>query len=231
MKTSAIRVISYTIVLITFVLGIFLLENLENSDNDSSIKLSKVRHFYKTMNVTSDRPSSLPAFDKNPAVPTELTPNAEDDYISDLVSDPTDEPTPEPSEEIIEEPIPLEGKDLYIFYIAEIINEYYPNVDPYIALAVLETESRYQPNVVSSAGAVGLMQLLPQYHAWRMDKYGLTDLFDPYTNIICGIDLLNDLYAQKGSWEAALYGYNASTAYVNGVLQKADILREDGYFA
>ena len=123
-----------------------------------------------------------------------------------------------------------EGKTLYIFYIAQIIEQYYNNVDPYVALAVLECESDYNPREYSYAGAVGLMQVIPKYHAWRIDKHGLDDLWDPYTNIICGIDFLSELYAKHGNWSRALFGYNASTAYVNKVLNRADILRKDGYF-
>lgn len=125
---------------------------------------------------------------------------------------------------------PLYGKDLYIFYISQITEQYYPAVDPYIALAVLELESNYIPDLTSRVGAVGLMQVLPKYHARRVEKYGLNDLWDPYTNIICGIDLLDELYSKKGDWSKALLGYNNSTTYVKRVLNKADILRGDGYF-
>lgn len=125
---------------------------------------------------------------------------------------------------------PLYGEELYRFYIAQIVEQYYPEIDPYIALAVLETESNYDPNAYSSCGAVGLMQWIPKWHAWRMEKFHLNDMWDPYTNIIVGMDLLNDLYSSTGSWREALYGYNHSTSYVNGILAKADALRGGGYF-
>lgn len=124
----------------------------------------------------------------------------------------------------------LYGEELYRFYISQIHEQHYPNVDPYIALAVLEIESNYQPDVISSAGAIGLMQWIPKWHAWRMEKFHLNDMWDPYTNIIVGMDLLNDLYFSTGSWREALYGYNHSTVYVNAVLSRADSLRGDGYF-
>lgn len=124
----------------------------------------------------------------------------------------------------------LYGPDLYRFYISQIHEQYYPEVDPYIALSVLEIESNYKPNLTSSAGAVGLMQWIPKWHAYRMEKFNLNDMWDPYTNIIVGMDYLNDLYLSTGSWREALYGYNHSTAYVNAVLSKADSLRGGGYF-
>lgn len=137
-------------------------------------------------------------------------------------------------EEEIVEPFPVAerfyGEDLYIFYVAQIHEQYYPDVDPYIALAVIEVESRYQPDVQSSVGAVGLMQLLPQYHLKRADKYGLNDIWDPYTNIICGMDFLNDLIHTYGTWDRALFGYNRSSAYVRSVLKTSERLKGGGYF-
>lgn len=154
-----------------------------------------------------------------PVISTEPTPTIE------ITEEPVIESTPEPTKE------PLTGKDLYISYIKEIIDTYYPMVDPYIVLAVMETESNYQPNVGSSAGAVGLMQVIPKYHQWRIEKYGLTDIWDPYANILCGIDLLNELYfTYNGDWSKALFGYNHSTKYVNYILFKADELRGGNYF-
>lgn len=136
----------------------------------------------------------------------------------------------EPSEKPVLVAERLYGKELYIFYIAQIVEQYYPDVDPYIALAVLEAESDYNPKTYSSAGAVGLMQVIPKYHAWRVEKYGLNDLWDPYTNIICGMDFLNESYLKYGDWFTTLLRYNNSTIYVKYVLNKADILRKDGYF-
>lgn len=124
----------------------------------------------------------------------------------------------------------LQGVELYRFYIAQINEQYYPDVDPYIALAVLETESNYNPNAKNKSGATGLMQILPQYHLRRAGKYGLNDVWDPYTNIICGMDFLNDLIHSYGNWNRALLGYNNSTAYVNHVLNLAESLKGGGYF-
>lgn len=139
--------------------------------------------------------------------------------------------------EVVEEEIkplevadPLNGEELYRFYISQIHEQYYPEVDPYIALAVLETESNYHPNVISSVGAVGLMQIIPRYHLKRAEKYGLNDPFDPYTNIICGMDFLNELIQTRGTWERALLGYNNSRAYVNKVLSTAKTLKGGNYF-
>ena len=55
--------------------------------------------------------------------------------------------------------------------------------------AVIKTESDYDPNVVSSAGAQGLMQLLPE----TARSMGVTNSFDPRQNIMGGTRYLQVL--------------------------------------
>lgn len=121
---------------------------------------------------------------------------------------------------------PLTGDELYKSYVDEIAAAYFPVMDTSIVKALIYTESRYQPNVQSSAGAVGLTQVMPCYHAWRMEKYGKTDIWDPYTNILVGMDLLNEFYQQYGDWYSALYYYSGcSSTYPNLVLTQAESYR------
>jgi Transglycosylase SLT domain len=55
--------------------------------------------------------------------------------------------------------------------------------------AVIKTESDFDPNVVSSAGAQGLMQLMPD----TARLMGVTDVFDPRQNIMGGARYLQVL--------------------------------------
>jgi len=55
--------------------------------------------------------------------------------------------------------------------------------------AVIKTESDFDPNVVSSAGAKGLMQLMPD----TARLMGVTDVFDPRQNIMGGARYLQVL--------------------------------------
>ncbi|HSY39861.1 MAG TPA: lytic transglycosylase domain-containing protein [Polyangia bacterium] len=55
--------------------------------------------------------------------------------------------------------------------------------------AVIKTESDFDPRVVSSAGAEGLMQLLPG----TARQMGVTDIFDPRQNIMGGTRYLQVL--------------------------------------
>jgi soluble lytic murein transglycosylase-like protein len=66
------------------------------------------------------------------------------------------------------------------------------NVSPALVLAVIGIESAGKPKAVSSAGAVGLMQLIPDTAA----RFGVTDSTDPVENIKGGVAYLNWLMAE-----------------------------------
>ena len=78
-----------------------------------------------------------------------------------------------------------------------------------LVLAVIETESSYQADAVSSEGAVGLMQVIPEYHEDRMNRLNCTDLFNPYQNVAVGMDFLSELIEKyDGNLHKALTAYN-----------------------
>jgi soluble lytic murein transglycosylase len=83
-------------------------------------------------------------------------------------------------------------------------------VDPLLVLAVMREESRFDPRVVSVAGAVGLMQLMPST-ARGMDPTVTPDrLTDPETNIRLGTTYLaRRLRDFDGDVVLALAAYNA----------------------
>ena len=69
-------------------------------------------------------------------------------------------------------------------------------VDPLFVMAVMREESLFQKDVVSSAGAMGLMQLMPGTGRDLAKRLGLrwknsTFLLDPETNIRCGVFYLS----------------------------------------
>ena len=77
--------------------------------------------------------------------------------------------------------------------------------------SVIRTESAYNPKAVSRAGAMGLMQLMPQ----TAKQYGVTDAFDPKQNIFAGTKHLRELMDQfKGSLPLSLAAYNAGAKRV-----------------
>lgn len=78
-----------------------------------------------------------------------------------------------------------------------------------LALAVIETESSYEADAVSSVGAIGMMQVIPEYHEDRMNRLNCTDLFDPKQNITVGMDFLSELIEKyDGNLHKTLTAYN-----------------------
>lgn len=84
-------------------------------------------------------------------------------------------------------------------------------IEPSLLWAVMRQESAFDPGVVSSAGAVGLMQLMPataRDEAARLG-FGAADSWEPSTNILLGAAHLSRHLRDFGSPEKALAAYNA----------------------
>lgn len=75
--------------------------------------------------------------------------------------------------------------------------------------AVMRTESAGRIGAVSSAGAMGLMQLMPGTWARQRTRFGLgVDPFDPRDNIMAGTSYLREMYDSYGA-SGFLAAYNA----------------------
>lgn len=83
-------------------------------------------------------------------------------------------------------------------------------LDPALVRAVVEAESGGDPLAVSPAGALGLMQVMP-------DKFGPgEDPFDPETNLRAGCSYLRRMLDRYGgNVELALAAYNAGPGAVD----------------
>lgn len=85
------------------------------------------------------------------------------------------------------------------------------NVSPALVLAVIAVESSGRPDVVSGAGAQGLMQLIPA----TADRFSVDDPFDPRQNIDGGVAYLEWLLDEfEQDTILALAGYNAGEGAV-----------------
>jgi soluble lytic murein transglycosylase-like protein len=79
-------------------------------------------------------------------------------------------------------------------------------VDPALVRAVIRAESAFDALAVSTAGAQGLMQLMPELS----DELGVSDAFDPRQNIFGGVRYLRWLLdTHNGDERLALAAYNA----------------------
>ena len=77
--------------------------------------------------------------------------------------------------------------------------------------AVAKTESDFNPNCVSHAGAMGVMQLMP----CNVEEYGVTDPFDAEQNIMAGAQQLADLSRRyDGDLTLTRAAYNAGSGNV-----------------
>lgn len=94
------------------------------------------------------------------------------------------------------------------------------SLDPYLILAIIYVESRFNPLVESRSGARGLMQIMPETGAWiaahrGINNYSAEDLFDPVLNIsFGGFYLARLLNIFEGDLTLALAAYNAGTGNV-----------------
>ena len=96
-----------------------------------------------------------------------------------------------------------------------------------LVFAVIKTESDFKSDVVSNAGAVGLMQVTPDTFLWLSkkteDKYDDVNLlYNPEINIKYGVYYLSWLYSRYGSWETALAAYNAGHGKVDSWLENPE---------
>ena len=99
-------------------------------------------------------------------------------------------------------------------YIFEICEE--RDIDPAIVIGIIERESDFRPGRMGDGGkSYGLMQVMKKWHVGRMKKLGVTNLKDPYQNVLVGIDYLDELIDRDKGVEWALMAYNGGPSYAN----------------
>ena len=100
------------------------------------------------------------------------------------------------------------------------------NLEPELIAAVIYTESKFDEDAVSSAGAVGLMQLMPDTFEWLVSKRGESlsqeDLYNPRVNIDYGAYYLSYLYERFEDTNTVCAAYNAGPTKVEQWLESAD---------
>jgi soluble lytic murein transglycosylase-like protein len=81
-------------------------------------------------------------------------------------------------------------------------------LDPYLVLAVIAVESRFNPLAESSAGAKGLMQIMAEVHMEKFQALGGGDLvLTPWANIRVGATILREYLDRYRNLDSALRAY------------------------
>lgn len=108
------------------------------------------------------------------------------------------------------------------------------SIDPLLVLSVVREESRFDSEARSTAGALGLMQVMPQT-VYRLDsglKLGINgthEIADIKNNLNIGICHLSYLIKEFGSYTYALAAYNAGEETVRKWLQKGNYKSVDEF--
>lgn len=77
-------------------------------------------------------------------------------------------------------------------------------------MAIIERESGGRADAVNG-DCKGLMQINEKWHTDRMERLGVTDLYDPYGNILVGVDYLAELAAEYDDLYTVLMIYNGTS--------------------
>jgi soluble lytic murein transglycosylase-like protein len=94
-------------------------------------------------------------------------------------------------------------------------------VNPRLLVAIAYTESEFNPRARSHAGAIGLMQVLPERESWReyeprCGRMSPASLHEPRVNICYGAHIFGEFLSRHhGDNDRALAAYNNGTGEMN----------------
>lgn len=104
------------------------------------------------------------------------------------------------------------------------------NLDPYLITAIIRQESGFEPTVVSNAGAVGLMQIMPNEASriasidGQIESISRSQLFDPDINVEVGAaEIRQKLKAMNDRLLLAVASYNAGEDAVGRWIAKTSL--------
>lgn len=115
------------------------------------------------------------------------------------------------------------------------------NIDYSFVMGLIQAESNFKSNVISSTNDYGLMQINIKNHEWLTQKFGFTDYLDPYQNTTAGIYILSKLFEKYKDPAKVLMAYNLGetgakrllengvyeTNYTNKVIQNITTINEE----
>ena len=109
---------------------------------------------------------------------------------------------------------PLEYKEIIEKYATEY------NIPEYVVLSVINTESSFEPEAMSGAGAMGLMQMMPETFKWLTssehldENLSVSSIYDPEVSIRYGCYYLRYLFQKFYNWDTVFAAYNGGEGNV-----------------
>lgn len=104
-------------------------------------------------------------------------------------------------------------------YIRELSLEY--DVPFELLIAIMETESNFQSDLISSTNDYGIMQINKVNHKWLKEELGITDFLDTKQSILCGTYIISGLYHKyDGDLHKSLTAYNRGEGGMRKVWKK-----------
>ena len=106
-------------------------------------------------------------------------------------------------------------------------------IDPFLTFSIIKSESNFKRNIISSSGAIGLMQLMENTATEQAYKIGETvvtkeELYNAEKNIALGTSYFSSLMKKyDNNYLLALAAYNAGIGNVDKWI-KDGIIKEDG---
>ena len=84
------------------------------------------------------------------------------------------------------------------------------SIDPILLQAIVFVESDYKVDCDGTSGDKGLCQIVERFHMERMEKLNITDIYEPYSNILLCADFIAELKSSKygGDIYFVLMAYN-----------------------
>lgn len=105
-------------------------------------------------------------------------------------------------------------------------------LNPLLVTALVRQESRFQPDIQSVVGAVGLMQVMPETGAWISEQIGEESysLSTPADNVKFGTWYLDFTHRQYGNNSLfAVASYNAGPGAVSGWIEEKEFANADEF--
>lgn len=108
-----------------------------------------------------------------------------------------------------------EEEQEFVFYLSQGYN-----IDFTLVMALIQHESSFQVDVISSTNDYGLMQINKINHQFLTDTIGVTDFLDPYQNIRAGMFTLRKLFERYEDTAMVLMAYNMGEKGAKGLWEK-----------